>query len=178
MHPFVNKNGNQNELYFEVANDMSLKPENDKSNRTPNHRNDAKSKEKVESRGTGGKGEKRYNNDENYLDSSGSHLSKTSRNIRAQEQAVNYEPRLSVQRMQFPHEFSTLSKEDILPQINEDEEEVNMVMVNNKKIKMKSPQSKKQAINYSTHIKTEPSHQKALRNSINLDESRLNDSFE
>ena len=104
-----------------MANDSTLRPEIDKINRTPS-RNDAKSKEKIENKGTGGKGERRYNNDENYLDASGSHLSKTSRNIRAQEQVVNYEPHKSSQRLQFPNEFSSLSKEDILPQINEDDE--------------------------------------------------------
>ena len=35
MHPFVNKGNNPSELYFEVSNDSTLKPENDKSNRTP-----------------------------------------------------------------------------------------------------------------------------------------------
>ena len=53
--------------------------------------------------------------------------------------------------------MTTISKEDILPQINEDDEEVNMVMVNNKKIKMRSP---KQSVQYNAHLKTQPIQEK------------------
>ena len=78
MHPFISKDGAQVDLYFEAANDSTLKPENDKSNRAPSRNSATPSKEKLESKN---KGEKRYNN-ENYLDTSGSHMSKASRNIR------------------------------------------------------------------------------------------------
>ncbi len=49
--------------------------------------------------------------------------------------------------------MATISRDDILPQINEDEEEINVVMVNNKKVKLKSPPRKPYQIN----MRTEPS---------------------
>lgn len=52
-----------------------------------------------------------------------------------------------------PNEMATISRDDILPQINEDEEEINVVMINNKKVKLKSPPRKPYQIN----MRTEPS---------------------
>lgn len=80
MHPFINKAGSLSEVHFEVANDSTLKPENDKANRVPSAV--TPNKDKGESKGSGGKSDRRYNN-ENF-DTSFSHISKTSRNIRAQ----------------------------------------------------------------------------------------------
>jgi hypothetical protein len=118
------------------------------------------------------KGDKRYANENQTVEPYIRKSARTSRNSRAVESQRDINK--SAEKSGRLNDFTTISKEDILPQINEDEEDYNVVTVNNKKKKMRLPQPAP----YLNHMRTEPTQEREARNSIDLEEEGLNDSFE
>ena len=66
-HPFINKNTDKSDMYFQISNDhITLRPENDKSNRVASHSSIKQKKDGILK--TPGKSQKRYGNENSYQD--------------------------------------------------------------------------------------------------------------